>query len=164
MEHMTTIREARDDDYPVVATLLTDAGLPLEDVREHFGNFLIAERDGTIAGAVGLEQYGTEGLFRSLVVHPGSRKDGTGTKLTSAMISKAQAMGIHRLFLLTTSAAEFFARRGFTVIERCSVKGDVSASHQFTSCCCNSAVTMMMEMAKAVDRIPVTGNRPTVSG
>jgi amino-acid N-acetyltransferase len=107
------LRPARADDLASVLGLVRSASLP-EDLEPHFPSFFVADRDGSVVGAVGLERVSDDrALLRSLVVARASRSAGLGTSLADAAIRQARAMGVDELFLLTTDAAPFFERLGF---------------------------------------------------
>ena len=72
MRRAPDIRPATDADYPAVIALLEAAGLPTAGVPQTLGDFLVADARDGLAGAVGLERYGSAALLRSAVVRPGS--------------------------------------------------------------------------------------------
>ncbi|HEY5113251.1 MAG TPA: GNAT family N-acetyltransferase [Coriobacteriia bacterium] len=51
------------------------------------------------------------------------RGRGCGTGLVARVESEASAIGVERLYLYTPSAAEFYARLGWTIDERCEYLG-----------------------------------------
>ena len=79
------ITEARSGDLPAVLALLDAAGLPLEGVAEHFGQFLVARGSDRVVGAAGLELYGGAALLRSIVVHPEWRGRQLGQRLNPSI-------------------------------------------------------------------------------
>ena len=95
---------AKADGYSLVRLL---------ESRRRAGRLLVADRDGSVVGAVGLELLGKRALLRSLVVGTGSRNIGIGKSLASEAIRRARATSIDELFLLTIDAAPFFERLGF---------------------------------------------------
>jgi hypothetical protein len=97
------IREASEkEDLDPVLTLLLQASLPTEGVKEHFRHFLVAEDpEGTIIGAIGIELYpdGT-GLLRSAVVEPALRNSGIGNpRIAAAKPCSVWSMAAARLLL-----------------------------------------------------------------
>ena len=64
------IRPAKKNDLENLSELLERLELPLAGVQEHFSNFLVAEKNRRVIGAVGLEIYENVGLLRSLAVEP----------------------------------------------------------------------------------------------
>jgi amino-acid N-acetyltransferase len=138
------IRPAAPADLGGVSALLTGASLPVEGVAEHFHSFLVAEFEGTIIGAMGLELYGDTALLRSAVVSPGRRKAGVGSLLFSRVLAFARMQGVKRLVLLTESAGDYFAGKGFRVIDAATVSGPVTRSVEFSGACPTHAVCMEM--------------------
>lgn len=152
-----TIRTATPSDLPAVASLLTDASLPLDGMQEHFDAFLVAGDQGRISGAVGMEYYGTTGLLRSLVVAPDCRSSGLGSALHDALLTEAKARGVREVVLLTTTAAPFFAKKGFRPVAKGSVQGAVTASAEFAGACPSSATVMRRSLGGRV-LVLCTGN------
>lgn len=109
----------------------------------HLKDFLVAERSGSVTGAVGLEPYGSSGLLRSLVVSPAIRGHGSGTRLVDALETRARELGITELWLLTTTAADFFARLGYAPAERDRAPEAIKDTAEFKSLCPSSAVCMV---------------------
>jgi amino-acid N-acetyltransferase len=135
------LRSASLDDLPVVRELLRAASLP-EDVEPHFANFLVAERNGAVVGAVGLELLGQRALLRSLVVGTGSRNIGMGTSLAEEAIRRARSASINELFLLTIDAADFFERLGFEHLPHADAPPEVRATREFSELCPSTARLM----------------------
>ena len=97
-----TIDAFTSDDEKEVVRLLSQAGLPTEDLAiDKLHHFLVAKgEDGSVVGAIGVEPYLEVGLLRSLVVHPSYRRKGLGKQLTDALESLARQKGIKTLYLL----------------------------------------------------------------
>ncbi|RKD97537.1 arsenic resistance N-acetyltransferase ArsN2 [Halopiger aswanensis] len=126
---------ARDPDLAYVESLLEATNLPNDDVREKPEAFYIASDGDERVGIGGLEQYGGDGLLRSLVVESGARSNGYGTAICDALEEAARADGIERLYLLTTTAAEFFADRGYERIDRSDAPPAIRRTDQFADLC-----------------------------
>ncbi|HEU4800804.1 MAG TPA: arsenic resistance N-acetyltransferase ArsN2, partial [Gemmatimonadales bacterium] len=134
-----TIRSATPADLPHVRRLLAANALPVQDVDTTPIEFLVAERDGHLLGAVGLELFGDAALLRSLVVDTSGRGTGVGGALVEAIEAHAAAAGVADLALLTTTAAPFFARRGWQTVPRDALPAGVQRSGEFRSLCPASA-------------------------
>ena len=141
------IREATDRDLDAVESLLSTSKLPLDGVKENFSSFVVAEDKGTIAGAIGLEKFGSVALLRSAVVSPDYRGSGVGRRLVERLLERAATEGIEELFLLTTTAEKYFPRFGFARTTRASVPAAVKASAEFQGACPDSAVVMTRRVA-----------------
>lgn len=136
------LRAASAVDYEGVLTLLRAADLPTAGVRASLQDFLVAEEGDRIVGAVGLEIYGAAALLRSAVVDPTHRGSGLGGKLVSRVLDHAARRGVREVYLLTTTAEQYFPRFGFVPVERDAVATDVRASEEFKGACPESAVAM----------------------
>ena len=99
-------------------TLLEAAGLPTAGVPRTLGDFLVADTEDGLAGAIGLERYGSGALLRSAVVRPGDQGTGIGAALVRAVLDRARDGGLREIYLLTTTAERWFPRFGFAPIER----------------------------------------------
>ncbi len=138
------IRPAAAADGDEIAALLAAAALPVVGVAEHMATFAVAVAGGRVVGAIGIEPYGETALLRSAVVDAARRNTGIGAALYEAMLDSARARGVSRLVLLTTTAVDYFARRGFQVIDRASLAGPVTMSAEFQGACPESAVCMAL--------------------
>jgi amino-acid N-acetyltransferase len=126
--------------------LLNDAHLPTDGARDHLDSFIVGELDGAIVCAGGLEHYGEAALLRSVVVSSAQRGIGVGGLLFDAMTAIGRSRGIGRLYLLTTTAAVFFGRRGFTEGTRDEVPAALRVSREFQGACPASATLMSMSL------------------
>jgi amino-acid N-acetyltransferase len=141
------LRGARSDDLPRVLALLRAAGLPSAGVAERFSDFHVAEQDGRLIGAAGLEIYGASALLRSVVVEDEWRGSGVGRRLIDVALGAAKARGIEDVFLLTTTAEHYFPRFGFACVSREAVNEDLKASMEFQGACPASAIVMRKTLA-----------------
>jgi len=131
-----------------VFRLLSQAELPVKDLTDDkFKNFLIARtKDGSVVGAIGVEPYQDMGLLRSLVVHPSHREKGLGKQLVCELESFAQSKGIKTIFLLTITAADFFRKLGYEVIQRTHVPAAIAKTEEFKNICPVSAVCLLKNL------------------
>ena len=136
------IRKARQSDLPAVEQLLITSDLPLDGVRDHFADFIVAEGADGIEGAVGLEKYDSVALLRSAVVAPAHRGSGVGRRLVEQVLERAEEDGIDELYLLTTTAEKYFPRFGFTATSRATVPEGLKSSAEFRGACPETAVVM----------------------
>ncbi|MCE9601580.1 MAG: arsenic resistance N-acetyltransferase ArsN2 [Gemmatimonadetes bacterium] len=141
-----TIRGATAADAVAVRALLTGAQLPLDGVPDDLAHFLVAEQDGTVVGAIGLEPFGEAALLRSAVVAPAVRGTGLGERLVRALLAAATASGTRELVLLTTTADAWFPRFGFERIAREAAPVALHASEEFRGACPASAVVMRLRV------------------
>jgi N-acetylglutamate synthase-like GNAT family acetyltransferase len=142
----TLVRRAVPADLTAVLALLRDAGLSIPGVDEHFTSFVVAEREGRVLGAMGLELRGTEALLRSAVVSPEARKGGVAAALFAAVAELARAEGVRTLVLLTSAAEGYWARHGFRTISREEAPASVKVSAEFAGACPASAACMRLDL------------------
>jgi amino-acid N-acetyltransferase len=133
---------ARSEDWSKVRELLLSQGLPEAGAFEHLGSFVVIWTAGTIVGTAGVEVYTDAGLLRSVAVQPDSWKKGLGTLLTVAAVERARQLGVHDLYLLTTTATAFFQRQGFELVSRSVLPAVLGASRELQGACPASAVAM----------------------
>jgi len=136
------IRPAGAADWGGVCDLLNAARLPLDGLSERLEHFLVAEVDGRIVAAAGLERYDDNVLLRSVAVDASHRGTGLGAMLSEAALAMARQLGARDAYLLTDTAAGFFRRRGFEVIERKEVPPGIRESVEFAVACPDSAIVM----------------------
>lgn len=144
---MPQLRTARPADREAVDRLLRSAALPLDGVEEAFSRFVVAEAEGRVVGAIGVEDYGEHGLLRSVVVDPEWRGRGLGAALTARALEEARLHGRVALFLLTTTAEDFFPRFGFRRVARGEVPAPVLRSVEFRGACPDTAIVMRADLA-----------------
>lgn len=141
-EARLSLRQADGAALDYVVGQLEAAGLPTADVREKPDRFYIAERAGDRVGAGGLEGFGEVGLLRSVVVEPDARGRGHGSAIVEVLEAEARAAGIETLYLLTETASEFFADRGYTAVDRETAPAAIKGTTEFSDLCSESAVCM----------------------
>jgi len=136
------IRSATDSDLSAVESLLAASDLPIDGVRDNFSSFVVADDDGAIAGAIGLEKYGSVALLRSAVVSPHHRGSGVGRRLVEQLLERAEEAGVDEVYLLTTTAEKYFPKFGFTRTTRSAVPDPLKASAEFRGACPDTAIVM----------------------
>ncbi len=116
---MATPRSAAAGDLAAVRSLLTSAQLPIGGLESQFpDSYAIVEVDGVVRPAAGMEAHGSAGLLRSVVVDPALRTRGVGRSLVAERLEWARKRGLSDVYLLTTTAPDFFAGLGFVRVER----------------------------------------------
>jgi arsenate reductase len=139
------IDPATRDDERAVRALLADAGLPLEGLEVGFpSGYAIARRGGVMVGCAGLETHDRDGLLRSVAVSGSERGNGIGAVLVADRVSAAKRAGLGVVYLLTTTAPEFFRRLGFESCERGTVPRAVQSSAEFAEICPATAACMRL--------------------
>lgn len=143
------IRNAASSDLPAVERLLAANDLPLDGVRDNFDSFVVAVDGDTILGAVGLEKFDSAALLRSAVVQGDARGTGVGRRLIEQILERAEQDGIDEVYLLTTTAENYFPRFGFNRTTRAVVPDAVKASAEFRGACPDTAVVMERRVGAA---------------
>jgi amino-acid N-acetyltransferase len=131
---------------PDVLALLSRAGLPQEGLMDHLGTTLVVRSDRQTIGSAALEMYGRAALLRSVAVEASWRGRRVGERLVRSVLDLARESGIEVVYLLTETAAPFFARLGFRTIRRSAVRPEVQQSLEFTTLCPDSAQAMVLEL------------------
>jgi amino-acid N-acetyltransferase len=144
---MVRIRPALPADLPTVLALLKDCNLPWQDVDAALlDGFLLAVDSDSVVGTAGLERHGSDALLRSLAVRTECRSTGLGKQLANAIEAHARKTGVTALYLLTTTAADFFARRGYAVIPRQEAPATLQNTAEFSTLCPSQAVCMRRQL------------------
>ena len=141
------VRDARPQDLSALRHLLESAHLDSTDLEESLGKLIVAEAEGVIAGMIGLEGYGSTGLLRSAAVLSPLRGRGIGRMLVEELERRARILNLEKIVLLTTDAARYFSRWGYSEIDRSALRGDIVRSRQFTGACQASATVMMKHLS-----------------
>jgi amino-acid N-acetyltransferase len=125
-ENLEKMRDATPDDVGGIIKLLepleADGTLvkrPREKIEREIDRFIVLEHDGFIFGCAALYPFIDEqmGELAALTVHPQYQGYGDGERLMKRIEARAKALGIARLFVLTTRTAHFFIKRGFKPAE-----------------------------------------------
>jgi len=142
------LRPATAADFAAVQTILRAAALPPDGLQDQFpAAYAVAEIDGAIIGAAGLERYGDAGLLRSVVVIDEWRGRGLGEALVRERLKLAASAGVTEVYALTTTAAGYFPRIGFALAERAAAPPSIQGSPQFASVCPSTAAFLSLKIA-----------------
>lgn len=141
-----TIRAATLKDLTGIEALLRDASLPTDGVAALItrapGDVVVAERNGTIVGTAAIEVAGDDALLRSVVVRAEGRSTGVGRAMVTRLLSEADARRYDGVYLLTTTAGDWFPRFGFTRVERTTVPRAIAETWEFKTGCADTAIAM----------------------
>ena len=141
-----TIGPFEPRDWSQLTALLTRHNLPLDGLDAHTDATLVARQGDSVVGSAALELYGAYALLRSVAVAPEQQGQGIAARLLDAVETRARQHGVRALYLLTETAAPYFARRGFAPIARDEVDPAVTASVEFTNACPASAQAMRLNL------------------
>ena len=134
---------ARPHDLRGALDLLGRSELTEQDVAERWGHyFVVREDDGRVVGVAGLEIHGVDGLLRSVAVDPDYRGQGIAASLVEAAMERAKKVSLRAVYLLTTTARDYFARRGFADCPREEAPAGIRESWEYRSGCPSTAAFM----------------------
>ena len=136
------LKSAEPAHLSAILSLLVDSDLPTSGVEEHLTAFVIAESDGDLVGAGGLEIYGRTALLRSVAVARAHRGKGIATGLCARLEAEAARRGVDRLYLLTDTAEAYFEERAYAVLPRSDAPAEIASCEEFTTLCPETAVLM----------------------
>jgi amino-acid N-acetyltransferase len=136
------VDRADERDVDAVIALLKDNGLPVDGWLAHLPTTIVLRKDGHLIGCAALEVYADGALLRSVAVARGSQGHRLGHTLTAEALQRARDLRLPAVYLLTTTAEQFFSRFGFERVERAAVPQSVHASIELTSACPSSATVM----------------------
>lgn len=146
MSDEITITPAKEADLAAIKSLLAASDLPIAGVDDHWKTFLIARSGEQVVGCGGAEAYQFAALIRSVAVAPEYRSHGIGRKLVRQLLDRLASRGLREFYLLTTTAEEYFRKRGFKPIDRDEVHPQLLGSHEFQGACPDTAVCMRLVM------------------
>lgn len=141
------IYAATPSDVPEMLALLNASGLPVAGIERHVATALVTHDAGRLVGCAAVEVYGSAGLLRSVAVVPDQRGTGLGQRLTRAALDLAHQRGVRTVYLLTTTAGDFFPRFGFVAIPRSDVDPALGQSDELRGACPASALAMRLALS-----------------
>jgi len=100
-------------------TPLEHKGILVKRSREllemEIDSFSVIERDGLILGCAALKPFPDQasGELACVALHPDYRRESRGTRLMRHIENKASAMGLKKIFVLTTQSTHWFREHGF---------------------------------------------------
>jgi len=140
------LKRATIEDISPIVELLRSNGLPYEDISSKIDYLFVGYAGPRIVGIGGVETYGKYGLLRSLVIEKSLRGKGYGTTFCNKLIEHAKLKGVSEIYILTTTADNFFEKVGFERIERNIAPAIIQETSEFKDLCPVSAVCMRMKL------------------
>ena len=127
---------------------LRKAGLPADDVTSEGPLFWrFSTQDDVPAGFGGLEIHGADALMRSVLTLPPMRGRGIGAAIVAGLEIEARVAKCRAVWLLTTSAVEWFEAQGYAIAGRERAPASIRSGAQFSTLCPASATLMMKHLA-----------------
>jgi amino-acid N-acetyltransferase len=121
--------------------ILQQQNLPTSDIDEDKLLYLLMDGEKVI-GTAGLEIFDDCALLRSVSVIKKEQGKGYGKVVNEEIEKYAKESGINCLYLLTTTAKDFFDKQGYCVIQREESPAALQQTVEFTSLCPSTAVVM----------------------
>ncbi|TYS69637.1 hypothetical protein FZC76_05220 [Sutcliffiella horikoshii] len=98
---MKVLRSATQDDLWALQVFLRRANISIVDLEDKIEDFIILEEENEgICGTIGVEEYGSAGLLRSLVIGP-SVKQFQLLQMFEHTQQHARKKGLEQLYLIT---------------------------------------------------------------
>ena len=129
------IRKSVDDDFAAVLAIINDAArayrgvipadrwhepyMPADELSVEIASgvvFWVAEREGQLAGLMGIQDKGEVALVRHAYVAPTLQRKGVGTRLLRHVQGLADKPILIGTWADASWAIEFYRRNGFTVV------------------------------------------------
>ena len=127
--------------------LLSESGLPVADITaQHLQDFFGCGSGLELEGVIGLELFGGVALLRSLAVASSRRGSGVGSGLVAHAERHARDQGVQSLYLLTTTAEQFFLRRGYARVPREDAPAAIKNTSEFSGICPVSSIFMVKHL------------------
>lgn len=129
-----------------LSAALAKAGLPTDDLRAPGLLFWRFENEDVPVGFGGLEVHGDQALLRSVITLPPLRKRGFGRAMVAALETEARIRGCRAVWLLATTAADFFAKLDYARCDHAEVPQVVLATRQFATADAASYTAMVKRL------------------
>ncbi|MFC6962108.1 arsenic resistance N-acetyltransferase ArsN2 [Halocatena marina] len=136
------LRAAKRDDIGYLKSLLRENGLPVDDIPDVFDSLSVCTIDGKRVGVGGFEQYGQDALLRSVAIEEAERNKGYGKLLCEQLLAVARRKGVSTMYLLTTTADEFFRQLEFKNVDRDTVPRSIQQTREFSDLCPSTATCL----------------------
>jgi len=125
---------------------LEEAKLAIPDLAGAGKKYFRLSEGGERRGYGGFEACGPHALLRSIVISGRERGHGYGRTLVRGLLAEAAKLGLKDAWLLTDTAAPFFAALGFMPCARETAPPQIAATRQFAELCPASAKLMRREI------------------
>ena len=137
-----SIRHAREGDFLQIVAILQEVGLLTDGLSPGMPDLYVADVGGAIVGCAALESNGSTGLLRSVGVLPTGQGAGIGGRLIEAVHARVMDLGLESIYLLTTTADEYFLKFGYEPSAEEDLPRVVTGSAEYLTCSASGAATM----------------------
>lgn len=141
-----TILPAQASDIAPVTDLLAASKLPTDDLPNGLPHFFVVKKDEQLIGTAGVEIHGFYALLRSVAVAADFQGQGIAHELTKKALKEAVKQDVSEVYLITTTADQYFEKQGFTRVERKEVPLEIAQTEQFSNICPSSAIVMKKQL------------------
>lgn len=132
---MNNVRIEKTSDLNETKEILSINNLPSQDIESSNVQMFSALLDSKLIGIIGFENNNNIALLRSFVVLEQYRNKKYGQVICKKFIEMLQEKGFKEIYLLTTTAKEFFEKLGFLSIDRNDAPIEIQNSSEFSSLC-----------------------------
>lgn len=136
---------ASQNSFSAAIHLLKKNNLPTEDLDPGKQLFVV-EEGNEVVGTVTVEYDYDNALLRSLSVTEEKRNTGVGIGLVEFIEDYVQKQGVRNIYLLTTTAAGFFLKRGYKITDRNTVPDFIKNTSEYSFICSASSTVMKKEL------------------
>jgi len=136
---------ASQNSFSAAIDLLKKNNLPTEDINPGTQLFVVEEND-TVVGTVAVQYDFNVALLRSLCVSDDKRNSGIGEMLVEFIEHYVQKQGVQSVYLLTTTAENFFLKKGYKKIDRKEVPEFIKNTKEYSVLCSASSSLMKKEI------------------
>lgn len=136
---------ASQNSFSAAIDLLKKNNLPTEDIDPGKQLFVIEEGDNVIA-TVAVEYNFDTAFLRSLAVAEEKRSSGIGAAMVDFIEGYVQKQGVQSIYLLTTTAEDFFSKRGYNTADRADAPNFIKNTTEFSVICTSSSTLMKKEI------------------
>lgn len=137
---------ASQNSFSAAIALLKKNNLPTEDLDSGKQLFVVEEGDEVIA-TIAVEYDYNNALLRSLSVSEEKRRTGIGAELVRFVEDYVAEQGVQNIFLLTTTASQFFSIRGYQIVDRSNVPDFIKNTKEYSFICASSSILMKKDLA-----------------
>lgn len=136
---------ASQNSFTAAIRLLENCGLPTADLNPGHQLFVIEDRSKVI-GTVVVEYDYKHALLRSLSVAEEYRNKDIGKQLVAFIEDYVRKQGVQTIYIITTTAPEFFSKKNYQKTERNEVPEFIQHTSEFSSICPSSATIMKKDL------------------
>ncbi len=133
-------------DLKEVKDLLMESGLPVDDIWQAPIHFFGIRNSNKLIATAALEVYHPYAIIRSVAVTPTQQGNGIGNILIRFLEKKASELEIEELFLLTTTADQFFRNKGYSDTPRIACPKKILQSKEYKNLCPDSAISLSKKL------------------